>query len=79
MAVDVEMFGQLAPHMPRRQTLTLERPATASQTTVQEIAIQLGLNLDDIGLLSINGVQVELQELVPLNCRLCFFPPMSGG
>ena len=79
MAVDVELFGQLAPHLPRRQTLTVERPTTASQTTVQEIALQLRLNLDDIGLISINGVQVELHELVPLNCRLCFFPPMSGG
>jgi molybdopterin converting factor small subunit len=74
VAVEVELFGQLAPHLPRRQTLTLERP-----TTVQEIALELNLNLDDIGLLSINGIQVELQELVPLNCRLCFFPPMSGG
>ena len=74
MAVDVELFGQLAPHLPRRQTLTLEHP-----TTVQEIALQLNLNLDDIGLTSINGIQVELQDLVPSNCRLCFFPPMSGG
>jgi molybdopterin converting factor small subunit len=79
VAIDVELFGQLAPHMPRRQTLTVERPTTASQTTAQELAVQLGLELDDIGLMSINGVQVELQELVPPDCRLCLFPPMSGG
>jgi molybdopterin converting factor small subunit len=74
VAVDIELFGQLALHLPRRQTLTMERPMTAEQ-----VAIQLGLNPDDIGLMSINGVQVELQELVPPDCRLCFFPPMSGG
>jgi hypothetical protein len=74
VAVEVELFGQLAPHLPRRQTLTLQRP-----TAAQEIALQLNLNLDDIGLTSINGIQVELQEFVPLHCRLCFFPPMSGG
>ncbi len=74
MAVDVELFGQLAPQIARRQSLALERP-----TTVQDIAQQLGLNLDDIGLISINGVQVELQDLVSPTCRLCFFPPMSGG
>ena len=74
MVVDIELFGQLALHLPRRQTLTMERPMTAEQ-----VAIQLGLNPDDIGLMSINGVQVELQELVPPDCRLCFFPPMSGG
>ena len=74
MAVDIELFGQLALHLPRRQTLTMERPMTAEQ-----VAVQLGLNPDAIGLMSINGVQVELQELVPPDCRLCFFPPMSGG
>ena len=74
MAIDVEVFGQLAPHVPRRQALILERPAT-----VQDIARQLGLNVDDIGLMSVNGVQVELHEFVPLDCRLCFFPPMTGG
>ena len=74
MVVDIELFGQLALHLPRRQTLTMERPMTAEQ-----VAIQLGLNPDDIGLMSINGVQVELRELVPPDCRLCFFPPMSGG
>jgi hypothetical protein len=74
VAVEIELFGQLAPQVARRQSLALERP-----TTVQDIALQLGLKLDDIGLVSINGVQVELQELAPLTCRLCFFPPLSGG
>jgi hypothetical protein len=74
MTVDVELFGQLALHLPRRQTLTIECPMT-----VEQVAMQLGLNLDDIGLMSINGIQVELQDLVPPNCRLCFFPPLSGG
>jgi hypothetical protein len=74
MAVNVELFGQLALSMPRRRSLTMERP-----TTVQEIALQLGLNPDEIGLMSIDGIQAELQDLVPSNCRLCFFPPLSGG
>jgi hypothetical protein len=74
LAVDVELFGQLLPGAQRRQTLTLEHPMT-----VKEIAIQLGLDLDEVGLISINGVQVESQDLVPPDCRLCFFPPMSGG
>ena len=74
MAVDVELFGQLLPDMPRRQTLTLEHPMT-----VQEVAILLGLNPDDVGLMAINGIQSEMPDLVPPDCRLCFFPPMSGG
>ena len=74
MAVDVELFGQLLPNVERRQTLILDRPMT-----VQDVAVLLGLDPDDVGLIIINGVQVELQDSVPPSCRLCFFPPMSGG
>ena len=47
--------------------------------TVQEVAILLGLDPDDVGLIIINGVQSEMQDPVPPDGRLCFCPPMSGG
>lgn len=74
MNVDLEIFGQLLPGIPRRQTLSMEGPVPAG-----EIAQQLGLKPDEIGLISINGVQSELEDVVPPNGRLCFFPPVSGG
>ncbi len=74
MAVEVELFGQLLLGAPRRQALTLEHP-----TTVREVANRLGLDPDEIGLIVVNGVQSEVDDLVPPDCRLCFFPPMSGG
>jgi len=72
--VDIELFGQLAPGVPRRQTLLLERPMT-----VKEVAILLGVEPDRVGLVAINGVQSEMEDPVPPGGRLCFFPPMSGG
>jgi len=74
MTVSIELFGQLSPQSPRRQTLDL-----ASRTTVQEAALALGLNPEEIGLVTINGVQSEMQDLVLIDCRLCFFPYVSGG
>ena len=74
MAVDVELFGQLADGELRRQNLTLESPIPIS-----EVAILLGVNPDEVGLVTIDGVQSSMQDKVPLTCRLCFFPPMSGG
>ena len=74
MPVNIELFGQLLPGAPRRQTLTLERA-----TTVREVALRLGLDLEEIGLIAIDGVQSEEQDLVPPDCRLAFFPPVSGG
>jgi hypothetical protein len=74
MAVELEIFGALVPSDKRRQILQIQGP-----TTVRQIADSLGLNPDDIGLITIQGVQSELDDVVPPGCRLCFFPPMSGG
>lgn len=74
MTVDVELFGQLASGDQRRQSLTLNTPLP-----VCDVAVLVGVNPEDIGLITIDGVQSSMQDEVPLTCRLCFFPPMSGG
>jgi molybdopterin converting factor small subunit len=74
LTVSVELFGQLSPRLQRRQTLNL-----ATQATVQEAAQLLGLSAEEIGLVTINGVQSELEDILPADCRLCFFPYVSGG
>ena len=74
MKVSVELFGQLSPLSPRRRTLEL-----VNQATVQEAAALLGLNSDEIGLITIDGVQSEMENSLMPDCRLCFFPYISGG
>jgi len=74
VAVDIELFGHLLPGAQRRQRLRLERPMTA-----QDVAILLGLDPAEVGLVVINGVQSEMGDPVPPDCRLCFFPPVAGG
>jgi len=46
---------------------------------IQDAASLLGLNPEEIGLITVNGVQSELEDLLPSECRLCFFPYVSGG
>jgi len=72
--ISVELFGQLSPQAPRRQTLDL-----ASTATVQEAAELLGLNSEEIGMVTIDGIQSEMQDPLHTDCRLCFFPYLSGG
>ena len=74
MKVNVEVSGQLLPGKPRRQTLTVEFAAT-----VQDVATLLGLVPEEVGLVTVNGVQSEMDDPVPPNARLCFFPHLSGG
>jgi len=74
MAVEIEIFGQLLPGAPRRQTLLLE-----SATTAREVAAGLGLDPAAVGLVVIDGAQSQIDDRVPPDSRLCFFPPLSGG
>ena len=74
MSIEIELFGQLLPGTQRLQKLKMKRSAS-----VQEIANTLGLNLQEVGLITINGVQSAVEDRVKPGCRLCFFPPMSGG
>jgi hypothetical protein len=74
MTLSVELFGQLTPPSPRRQSLEW-----TPGMMVQAVASLLGLNPEEIGLITINGVQSEIQDILPPDCRLCFFPYVTGG
>ena len=47
--------------------------------TVKEVAILVGVDPERVGLIAVNGVQSEMEDPVPPDGRLCFFPPISGG
>ena len=74
MSIEIELFGQLLPNTQRRQILDIKRPAL-----VLEIASLLGLNPEEVGLITIDGVQSEMEDSVEPGSRLCFFPYMTGG
>lgn len=74
MGIEVEIFGQLLPLTERRQILNMKR-----SVLVREVANLLGLNPEEVGLITIDGVQSEMEDAVEPGCRLCFFPYMTGG
>jgi sulfur carrier protein len=74
MRIEIELFGQLLPDVQRRQMMDLEK-----RVYVYEVAHKLGLKPEEVGLIVMDGVQSEMGDLVYPGCRLCFFPPMSGG
>ena len=74
MNIEVEIFGQLLPLTERRQYLRVKRPVL-----VREVANMLDLMPEEVGLITIDGVQSEMEDSVGPGCRLCFFPYMTGG
>jgi hypothetical protein len=74
VALEIEVFGQLLPGQPRKRIM--EAPGNA---TVREIANAIGLDVAEIGLISIDGVQSQIDDKVRPDSRLCFFPYLAGG
>ena len=74
MIVEVELFGRLMPDLPRIQTIELDEHAT-----VKDAIVSLGIDVDQVGLITVNGVQSEEQDRLSNCSRLCFFTHMTGG
>lgn len=74
LTIEVELFGQLGAGRARCQALELQ-----GQVTVRDVAQHLGLESEAIGIITINGVQAQMNDRVPNQCRLCFFPYLTGG
>jgi hypothetical protein len=74
MSIEIELFGQFISNRQRRQTWEIKKPML-----IRDVMDKLGLKDEEIGLISVNGVLSEPDELVHPGSRLCFFPPMSGG
>jgi hypothetical protein len=51
----------------------------SAPTLVRDLARAIGLDLDEIGLIMIDGVQSALDDSVQPDSRLCFFPHITGG
>ncbi|HEX9118042.1 MAG TPA: hypothetical protein VGA61_18395 [Anaerolineae bacterium] len=74
MPLDVQLYAGLAPDLPRRTALDITIPASAGQ-----VALMLGIPTTEIYLIVIDGKEADLEDLVPPDGRVCFFPYLSGG
>lgn len=74
MSIEIELFGQFASSRQQRQIWEIANPLP-----IREVMDKLGLKDEEVGLISVNGVLSEPDELVHPGSRLCFFPHMSGG
>lgn len=74
MSLEIELFGQLISNRQQHQIWEMTRPML-----IRDVVNRLGLREEEIGLITVNGVQSEPDETVHPGSRLCFFSYMSGG
>ena len=73
--VEVRIFGALWEHLAPRLELDLED----SNVRVADLIAHLDIDPSEVGIVTVDGRQSNLDEIVPADGRVCIFPPMFGG
>ena len=72
--MEVVFFGQLTENNKNVVKLTFDEAIT-----ITDLAAKLGIDMDLVGLITIDGVQSEAHAVVADKARVCFCPYLSGG
>ena len=73
--VEVRVYGRLWEHLEPSLELDLE----GRDVAVADLLALLGIDPAEVGIVTVNRRQSNLDETVPTDGRVCIFPPMSGG
>ena len=73
--VEVRIFGALWKHLAPRLELDLE----GRDVRVADLIAHLDIDPSEVGIVTVDGRQSNLDEILPVDSRVCIFPPMFGG
>jgi molybdopterin converting factor small subunit len=73
--VEVRVFGALWEHLEPRLQLDLE----GCDISVADLLARLDIDAREVGIVTVDRRQSNFDKLVPASCRVCIFPPISGG
>jgi len=73
--IEIRIFGPLWEHLEPSQELDLE----GHEVAVADLIARLGIDPVEVGIVTVDGRQSNLDEIIRADGRVCIFPPMSGG
>jgi molybdopterin converting factor small subunit len=73
--VEVRIFGTLWEHLESSLELDLE----GRDVAVADLLARLGIDPAEVGIVTVNRRQSNLDEIIPEDSRVSIFPPMFGG
>jgi molybdopterin converting factor small subunit len=73
--VEVRVFGTLWRHLAPRLELDLE----GRDVQVADLIAHLDIDPSEVGIVTVDRRQSDLDAIVPEDSRVCIFPPMFGG
>jgi molybdopterin converting factor small subunit len=73
--VEVRIFGGLWEHLEPCLKLDLQ----GCDVAVADLLADLGIEPAEVGIVTVNRRQSNLNEIIPADARVFIFPPLSGG
>ena len=73
--VKIRVYGALWEHLEPSLELDLE----GHEIAVADLLTRLGIDPAEVGIVTVNRRQSNMDEIIPANGRVFIFPPMSGG
>jgi molybdopterin converting factor small subunit len=73
--IEVRIFGALWKHLAPRLDLDLE----GREVSVADLIAHLDIDPSEVGIVTVDRRQRNLEDIVPADSRVCIFPPMFGG
>jgi molybdopterin converting factor small subunit len=73
--VEVRIYGPLWEHLQPSLELDLEE----CELNVADLIARLGIDPVEVGIVTVNGRQSNMDAPLPDGSRVCVFAPMSGG
>jgi molybdopterin converting factor small subunit len=81
--VEVRIYGPLWEHLASSLEIDLEPSWDLDQVgrevAVADLLVRLGIDSAEVGIVTVDGRQSNLDAIIPAHSRVCIFPPMSGG
>lgn len=74
MKIIVKLFANLRENREKEQVLSFEEGITAI-----EVIRSLGIPIEDVAIIMINGRRVESDTILLENDTIALFPPVGGG
>ena len=80
MKIELHLYASLRGYMPETGRGNAgELPGVREGTTIKELLTQLGVPIDAVKIIFLNGVQASGDETLQEGDRVGVFPPVAGG
>jgi len=73
--IELKLFASLKTYLPQGA----ERFPIQAGDTVEALTKRLGIPLDEVKLIFVNGVKVQMSSILGGGDRVGIFPPVGGG